>query len=153
MVIAVIGHEGSGTQWLTWSLLLHPDVDRTVHISYPVSWRGSPYRPLSESAPPEAPVLVMMRDATCSALSNQHRGFFLVDPSRRNRLRASDELWRDLYASTGRVVFASYEGLIEEGERYMSVILQQLGLDPRRFDWDAWWTKHAPSDGNAKYIS
>ncbi len=153
-VVCVIGHEGSGTQWLTYSLPLHPDVGRTLHQSYPVRWNGSPYKPLGEyqDVPLDAPVLVMMRDATCSAQSNENRRFFAVDPSRRNRRSASDEMWRDIYERTGPVVECSYEGLVEEGNRYMAFILQRLGLDPQAFDWGTWLTKYKPSDGNLKYF-
>ena len=160
-VVCVIGHEGSGTQWLTWLLLLHPDIQRTLHQSYPVSWNGSPYMPLTEygehgdawAGTPSlidrtAPLVVMMRDRNCSLRSNARRGFFEIDPARRDRCRASEEMWADIHAWRGPVVLVSYEGLIEEGRPYLDVILRQIGADPVKLDW---WKYH-PEDGNHKYL-
>lgn len=165
-VVCVVGHEGSGTQWLIWTMGYHPDVLRVLHQSYPVDWRGSPYRRLTDYGKSgiewsdcrsiidkTAPVLVMMRDQSCSAQSNRNRGFFDVDPSRADRRRASEQMWEDLAAWRGPVQFVSYEGLVEEGAEYLAWIIRLLGLDPRRFDWQGWARKLAPKDGNRKYLA
>lgn len=99
-----------------------------------------------------APVVLTMRDQTCSARSNRRRGFFFVDHTRANRAKASKEMWEDISRWQGHLVPVSYEGLVEEGMPYMSVILQQLGLDPQEFDWPKWLGKFGPEDGNLKYI-
>jgi len=165
-VVCVLGHEGSGSQWLTWTLGYHPDISRVLHQSYPVDWRGSPYLRLIEYGEPgreysdcrsitdkTAPVLVAMRDRTCSTRSNVRRGFFDVDPSRADRRRASEQMWADLAAWRGPVQFVSYEGLAEEGAEYLAWIIRLLGLDPQRFDWQGWARKLAPRDGNRKYLA
>lgn len=160
-VVCVIGHEGSGTQWLTWLLSQHPDIGRILHISYPVTWRGSPYIPLTEYGKSgreygdvesmrdrTAPLVVTMRDQNCSRMSNERRGFFKVDPSRRDRHRASREMWRDIHAWNVPAVDISYEGLVEEGRPYLDMKLRQIGADPATFDWK----EYHPDDGNLKYF-
>lgn len=155
--VCVVGMEGSGTQWLTHALLGHPEIERTLHQSYPVTWAGSPYQPLGQYGAWNgcesvkdctAPVIVMMRDQTCSAESNERRGFFRVDPSRRNRDRARREMWSDIHQWRGPVLPVSYEGLVEHAEEYLSYILIWLGVDPTTYDWASF----DPYDANVKHI-
>jgi len=163
-VVIVAGHEGTGTQWMAWSLHLHPDIEHVMHQTYPTRFKDSPYLRLHEYAYRTewaqfasvkyrtAPLVVMMRDQHCSHASNIRRGFYRMDPNRPSRAAASQELHEDVDAWQGKVLFVSYEGLVEEKDWYYRWVLRQLDVDPDRFPWDEFHRRFGFRDANAKYF-
>lgn len=147
----VAGIEGSGTGWMARLLSTHPEIGKPWegdypggcwHMSYPL-WPG--YFSLREIWPEgNLPLLVMLRDRTCSERSRAARKFDVVHDQRYDRRTGLKELIADIEAWRRSPVFVSYEGLIDLGQPYLDAVLQAVGLSTG--------LALIARDGNAKYL-
>lgn len=144
--IIVIGPEDSGTNWFTWILKNHRDVNQAIHYSYPShSGKDRHYLDLN-SIPDDFIVLVVNREKWINKAGQMRVGYAYYEPLPSDPDEANKVILQQLETTNKKYFFASYETLIAWRSLYLKQLFSILGIS---LDYD--YESVPYKDGNAKF--
>lgn len=147
MKVNVIRLESSGGNWICSILAMHPEISVSEY-SFP-RFMGA------EREYPDVPqcdvLCVPCRDSTIQEMSVDRHGYNSLTTdsfSREESVEKMNAAIRSHSDAGARVVFISYETLIQYRDLYLSSVFQQIGVSVEDFQYDLVEYR----DGNVKYI-
>ena len=143
----VIGPEDSGTNWLTWIVNQHPDVNHCKHYSYP-SHRGKERHYLDlKNVSDDYKVLIVTREKWMTKVGQMRVGYAYFDPIPSDPDEANSVILKQIENTNKEYFFVSYETLVTWKGLYLKQLFKTMGLNPKVYNY----AKVPYKDGNAKY--
>lgn len=143
----VIGPEDSGTNWLTWIIQQHPQVNYCKHYSYPSNQGVDRHYLDMNKLPDHIKIVIVAREKWMTKAGQMRVGYADFDPIPSDPDEANNVILKQIENTKKEYFFVSYDTLVTWKGLYLKQLFKTIGLDPTVYNYEEVPYK----DGNAKF--